>query len=412
MELSNRIVITSIGVVASTGVGSDTVWESIVKGKSGVKKIKSFDTSIFNCKHACEIQDLNPKEYIGKKGLRFMDNITQYLLVASKFALADRDRLNEMGVVVGTAFGGLHSIFDFEQKALKEGLLGVSPMQFPNTVINAPASQINVKHGVMKLSETISTCSCSGLDAIGQSAKYIKQKECESILCGGADELNIESFAGIHKSGLLFESTEDEQYSYKCIPFDKSSEGILLGEGAALFVIESLENAIKNNREILAEIAGYSSNFVPYKHNKQNPDTDGAVRAMKAALANANLNPENIDYISANANGNISTDKIELKAIKETFNNYYRDVPISSIKSILGDCFGASGAFQVLSAIMTINNSIIPPTLNYNFDNNEYEERFCISNKAIKRDVNTCLINTFGKHGHYSSLILKKFHQS
>lgn len=409
MPASNgkRVAITSIGVVSSIGTGVEDFWSNLVTRKSGVKTLKSVETSGFGCTCGCEIDDLDVTAHLGNKGLRHLDKVTIYLLVAARLALQNGHRCPDTGVVIGTSFSGLHSIFEFERLALKEGPSHLNPMDFPNTVLNAAASRINIMFGLENLSETVCTGMCSGTDAIGYASKYIKNGDNSVILCGGGEELNEELLLGMHQRELLSGSKNGNNSEHCSKPFDKDRDGTVLGEGAALLLIESFEQAEKNGKKILAEIIGFSSNFDGDNGHRTAGRSSGAQRAIEEALQDAGLRPEDIDYVSASANGT-SQDRVELEALRNVFGRGLETLPVVSIKPQVGECFGATGAMQAVAAVMSLNRKVLPPTLNFSEAEDGFG-RLNISGSGVEKDVKTCLINSFSNFGHNSSLLVKKY---
>lgn len=407
-----RIVITGVGVLASNGIGKEEFWSNLNKGISGIKPVTLFDTSKTKCKLAGEISNFKPEDYLGPKGLRNLDRATKLALVAAKLAIDDSDlqiteeNTDDMGVSLGTTLGSVWSISEFDKEALREGPRSVNPAHFPNTVINSPASQISIKFNIKGFNATISSGFSSSLDAIGYAMNFIKLGRVKAVLAGGVEELCLQTFLGFYKIGHLAGSRPGK-IEINC-PYDKRRNGIVLGEGAAILILEELEHAKKRNAKIYGEILGYGTVFDPKSKNIYNPKGDGAAEAMEEALENAELKPENIDYISSTANSTLDCDVMETRAIKKTFGKRAYKIPISSIKSIIGECFSASGALETAAGVFTLKDSLMPPTINY-----EMKDRRCnldyIVNKCRVKEVNNILINSDTPTGVNSSLAISKY---
>ena len=343
--MDKRIVITGIGVLSSVGTGKDAFWQNLVDGVSGMKPVSLFDTSTLRCSHAGEIPDFDPKEILGKKGLRNLDRTTLLSLSASKLALDDagiehpisEETTDNVGVSLGSTMGSVWSISEFDKTALREGPRAVNPAHFPNTVINSPASHISIKFNIKGFNSTIATGFCSGLDAIYYAINMMTLYDYHTVLAGGVEELCEQTYKGFHKIGHLAGSREGKQ-EINC-PFDKRRNGIMFGEGAAIFVLETLDRALSRSAEIYGEISGYGTCFDPASKNIYNPKAEGAAESIKLALEDAGVMPEDIDYISASANSTLDCDVMETRAVKAVFGKKNEKVPVSGIKSMTGESF-------------------------------------------------------------------------
>ncbi|HEX9062133.1 MAG TPA: beta-ketoacyl-[acyl-carrier-protein] synthase family protein [Clostridia bacterium] len=411
MNSDTRVVITGMGVVSPVGIGKDKFWEALIEGTSGISPLTMFDTSIFKNKNAAQINDFDAAEYLGSNGLKYFDRSTVLILTAAKLALdghripfSDRE-LEESGVVVGTAFGGLHSIGEFDRESIDNPNY-VNPMHFPNTVINSPASQVSVRYGMRCMNVTMSTGFAAGTDALGNSFNYIRSGMAGVIFAGGVEELCIESFAAFSKNGLL--AGRKENCEERVYPYDKRRDGMILGEGAVLLVMENLQLALERGDDILAEVIGYGTSCdASFKHNFNSSGTR-AKTAMIMAMEEAGVSPLDIDYICGSANGSVEGDKMEYEALEEIFGDDIRNKAVSSIKASVGECVGASGAFQTAASVLAINKGIVPPTLNFEMAENE-KGSLNIIETPDKRDIDIAMINSFGCNGINSSLIIRKF---
>ncbi|MCU0651955.1 MAG: beta-ketoacyl-[acyl-carrier-protein] synthase family protein [Candidatus Omnitrophica bacterium] len=407
-----RVVITGVGVIASNGIGKDDFWEAIFKGISGIKPISLFDASVFIAKTAGEAKDFDPAVFLGNKGLRILDRSTKLVNSAAKLALddakfsVDEKNTHSTGVAIGNTLGSIRSIGEFDREALTEGPQYVNPALFPNTVINSPASQISIRFAIKGFNATISTGFCASLDAMKYAVDFLKLGRAKVVLAGAVEELCEQLFLGFYKTGFLSGLKEGE-FEISC-PFDKRRNGAILGEGSAVFVLEDLESALSRGANIYAEISGFGSGFDSYRINKYCPTGKGLKESMRQAIQDAGITTAEIDYISAAANSTIAADKIESQAIKEVFGVDSQRARVSSIKSMTGECFSASGALQVAAAIGAINRQMIPPTINY-----EKKDPDCDLNYVVNRSegvkVNNLMVNAFGPSGCNTSMVISKF---
>ena len=412
--MNKRIVITGIGVLASTGTGKDAFWQGLRDGKSGIKPVTLFDTSTLHTKLAGEISDFNPKDILGQKGLRNLDRTTLLVMCASKMALDDagleepvpEEVTDYYGVSLGSTMGSVWSISEFDKTALREGPRAVNPALFSNTVINSPASHISMKFNIKGFNSTMSTGFCSSIDAIYYAMNMMELYDYHTVLVGGVEELCEQTYKGFHKLGVLSGSKKADE-EINC-PFDKRRNGIMFGEGAAIFILEELEQAKKRNADIYAEILGYGTCFDPKSHNICNPKAEGAIAAIKSCLENANLTPQEINGIIASANSTLDCDVMETRAIEEVFGERAKSIPVSSIKSMIGETFSASGAMNIAAGLGAFKEGLVYPTINYK----EEDRRCCLDyvpNKAREARTNTILVDSFSPTGTNSSLVVGRY---
>lgn len=407
-----RIVITGVGVLGSNGIGKDAFWRALEKGESGIKKAALFETKTMKTKLAGEIRDFDAKVYLGEKGLRLLDRSTKLVNVAAKFALEDgnfkvnEENTDEVGVVVGTTLGSVWSISEFDKTALTEGPRYVNPALFPNTVINSPASQISIRFGIKGFNTTIATGFTSSLDALKYACDFIDFGRARAVLVGGVEEMCLQTYLGFYKLGFLAGS-KDSGPEISC-PFDKRRNGIVFGEGSAMLLIEDLEHALARKAHIYAEVRAIGYCFHPFRLNKYHGLGTGIRSAMRLALEKSELEPKDIDYISANANSTKEADRIEAEAIKDVFGDFSSKLPVSAIKSQIGETFSVSGAMQLASAAGVLEKDVIPPTINYK-EKDPACDLDCVPNKARKAEVKNLLISCFGPSGVNNCVVLSKF---
>jgi len=413
MKKNKKIVITGVGVVTSNGIGKKAFWKSLGKGASGIKKVSLFDTQQLSCHHAGEIENFDPVPFLGEKGLRTLDRTTKIVNVAAKLAIDDarleinESNTDEVGVVLGTTLGSVYSISEFDKTALVEGPRSVNPALFPNTVINSPASQISIRFGIKGFNTTIATGFTASLDALRYACDFIKLGRAKAVVVGGVEELCIQTYLGFYKLKFLAASRNGGSLELSC-PFDRRRNGIVFGEGAAMVVIEDLESAQERKADIYAEIASFGSYFDPFRINKYNRLGPGIRAAMRFALQNARLKPRDVDYICANANSTQEADLIEAEAIKDVFDKEARAVPVSSVKSMVGESFSASGALSLAASVGALRESFIPPTINFK-EADQGCDLDVVPNKARKAALKNILINTFGPSGTNTCCVVRKF---
>ncbi len=409
-----RIVITGIGVLASNGTGKDEFWNALGEGRSGVKPVTLFDTTSTRSKLAGEISGFDAEVILGKKGLRTLDRSTKLVNSAAKLALDDaglkypipEEETSGYGVALGSTMGSVWSISEFDKVALRDGPRAVNPALFPNTVMNSPASQISIRFNIKGFNATISTGFTSSVDAINYAYDLMRFYDYKVVLAGGVEELCEQTFKGFHKIGHLAGSRESKP-EINC-PFDKRRNGIVVGEGAAILILEDLKHAKARGAKIYAEISGYGTSFDPRSRNIYSPKAEGAAEAMRFALDDAKVEPEDIDYISASANSTLDCDVMEARAVRKVFGERAKKIPISSIKSMIGESFSASGAMNVAASLGVLEKNFLPPTINYEKPDSRCEVD-CVPNKARKKKVNRILVNSFSPTGNNSSLVIKRY---
>lgn len=329
----NRVVITGLGIISSCGIGKENFFAALAGGKSGIRPISLFDITPYEYKTAGEITDFNPQEFLGAKGLRTLDRSTKLALSATKLALDDAgvsvttENTQDIGVALGNTFGSLSSICDFDKSAIIEGPQYVNPSFFPNTVINSPASEISIKFNIKGFNATISTGFSASLDSIKYAWDFLRLGRINFVLAGGVEELCEPLFLGFYRTGLL-------------------AKGLVLGEGAGIIMLESLDSAKARGAHIYAELLGFGSGF----------GEDGLKIAMQAAIDNAGIKPEEISHISKAANSIVENDNLESRVIREVFGAALQKISLTGIKTLTGECFSASGALQVAAACAALEN--------------------------------------------------------
>jgi len=413
-NMDKRIVITGIGVLASNGIGKDEFWRAIRSGKSGIKPVTLFDTAKLRTKLAGEITSFNPEAILGPKGLRNLDRSTKLALAGSKLALDDAGLISPVseadtdsyGVALGTTMGSVWSISEFDKESLREGPRSVNPAHFPNTVINSPASQISIRFNIQGFNSTISTGFCSSIDAIFYAMNMMNSYDYKIVLAGGIEDLCEQTYKGFHKVGHLAGSRAGKE-EVNC-PFDKRRNGIVLGEGACIVVLEELEHALDRSANIYAEVLGYGTSFDPASKNICSPKARGAEEAIRLCLEDAKLDAGKIDYISATADSTLDCDSMETSAIKGAFGKRAKDIPVSSIKSMIGETFSAAGALNLAASIDAIKGGFVPPTINYLAADRRCDLDY-VPNEARQEKVDKIVINSFSLTGSNSCLAIGRY---
>ncbi|GJQ22783.1 MAG: beta-ketoacyl-[acyl-carrier-protein] synthase family protein [Planctomycetia bacterium] len=407
-----RIVVTGVSVISPVGSNKEVFWKNLTNGVSGIKPVTLFDVSKFKSKLAGEISNFDAKSYLGQKGIRHIDRTSLLVSSATILAIKDANLENntyggdELGIVVGSTYGSIDSISSFDFQSLREGPNYVNPMDFPNTVLNAPASRASIFCKATGLNTTISNGITSSIDAIIYASDFLRMGRVKAVIAGGVHGLTHDIFWGAHNSQILSGSKGDGLEI--SAPFDKRRNGMIIGEASALVILETLEDALKRNASIYAEIKGYGTAFDPKMAISKDHQVDGNKRAMVNAIHDANLTLNDVSYISANAYSGIYGDAMETKVIKDVFGMRANLIPVSAIKSMTGECYDASGALQAIAAIMSISTNTVPPTINYEERDPDCDLDY-VANTSRVLPVKNVLINTFSRLGNNSSLIISKY---
>ena len=409
-----RVVVTGIGVISPVGLTVSSTWEALISGKSGVDYIASFDPAPLETKFAAEAKGFDPMVYVSRKEAHRMDRFTQFAVAASLQAVESAGlRINnsnaeETGVIIGSSVGGLLSISE-QLKVLSEaGPRRISPILAPTMTGDAASVQVSLILGAKGLSYSPSSACSSGSDAIGQAYQAIRVGDAKVMIAGGTEApivpLIVAAFNSLHAL-----STSNNGVQAACRPFDAERDGFVLGEGAAIMVIEDASYAVERGAPILAEIVGYSATSDAFHLTQPSPDGEGAARALRLALKRADLSPSEIDYINAHGTATLLNDRAETRAIKSVFDEHdaYR-IPISASKSMIGHLIGAAGSIEAVICILAINHGIVPPTINLTHPDPECDLDY-VPNEARSVKVKTAMSNSFGFGGHNSVLIFRHY---
>ena len=411
--MRKRVVITGIGVISPVGTGLDAFWSSLVGGVSGIKRVERFDPANFTTRIAGEVVDFEPAQYIDKKEARRMDRFTQFAVAASGMAIADaaldlegenRDRI---GVILGSGIGGITTMEEQARVLFEKGPGRVSPFFVPMMIANIGAGQVAISYRLRGPNITSVTACASSTNAIGDAFKMIQHGHADVMLSGGT-EAPITPLAVAGFCSMKAMSTRNEEPEKASRPFDAQRDGFVIGEGAAILVLESLEHALQRGARIYAEVAGYGSTCDAYHMTAPDPDGAGAANAMREALADADLAPGAVDYINAHATSTPLGDRSEVLAIKKVFGDHTGKLAVSSTKSMTGHLLGAAGGLEAAVCLLAIDRGEIPPTINYEVPDPDCDLD-CVPNVARKTAVNAALSNSFGFGGHNATLVFKKY---
>ncbi len=415
MELK-RVVITGLGALTPLGNNTNDYWNSLINGVSGAAPIQSFDPTEFKTKFACEIKNFDVLDHINRKDARKLDQFTQYAMVSSTEAMADSGldpeklNLDRCGVIWGSGIGGLKSFQDqCEVYFLGGGASKFNPFFIPKMIIDIAPGHISMKYGFRGPNySTVSACA-SATNALIDSFNVIRLGKADVIISGGSEAaVNQCGIGGFNALRAL--STRNDSPETASRPFDKDREGFVLGEGSGALIIEELEHAKARGAKIYAEVVGGGLTADAHHITAPHPEGLGAKNVMLFALEDANLKPEDVDYINVHGTSTPLGDIAETKAIKEVFGDHAYNLNISSTKSMTGHLLGAAGAIEAIACVKSIENDIVPPTINHFTDDPEIDNKLNFTfNKAQERTVNVALSNTFGFGGHNTSVILSKY---
>ncbi len=400
--MNRRVVITGLGVVTSIGIGWREFWDNLIKGKSGISPVSSFDTSNHFTHNGGEVKIFKPEGFIAKEHLPFMNRASQMGVAAAKLALEDAGLASKdlakytVGVSHGTTLGAAQAIEDIDLLLIKDE--EVSKELCYQLPTYAPPSAIAEKFKLHGPNFMFSTACAAGNYAIAYAYDLIRLNRADMVIAGASDPFSRIEYTGFNQ----FSAVAPE----KCQPFDKNRKGMITAEGAGILILESLETAIERKAPIYAEILGYGLSCDAY--HMTTSSVEGIAACMRKALQEADITIDAVDYISAHGTGTPTNDKNECAAIKEVFGPRYRNIPVSSIKSMLGHTMGAASALEAIACALSIKNDIIPPTINFETPDPECDID-CVPNQARRHVVNIALNNSYAFGGNNASLVLKKF---
>lgn len=410
--MERRVVITGMGAITPVGNDVETFWNNIKEGKSGIDFIKNIDTENFEVKIAAEVKDYNPEDLIGRKESRRLDRYAQFAISATEEALnssgLDLNTINKkrFGVYVGAGIGGLNTMQDDIIKVAKNPARKVSPFFVPMTIINLSAGNIAIRYDAKGPCTSIVTACATGNNCIGEAYRLIKHGYAD-VMIAGSSEAPISRMGVGGFAGLKALSTTDDP-ARASIPFDKERNGFVIGEGGAILILETLEDAQKRGANILAEIVGYGSTCDAYHITSPHPEGEGAADAMLLAVEEAGINPSDVSYINAHGTSTGLNDKYETFAIKKAFKEEAYKIPVSSTKSMTGHLLGGAGSIEAVISVKALIDGFIPPTIGYKVKDEGLDLDY-VPNVGRKQELKYVLSNSLGFGGHNATLIFKKW---
>jgi 3-oxoacyl-[acyl-carrier-protein] synthase II len=414
--LKKRVVITGIGIVSPIGVGKDAYWDALKNGRTGFGKISFFDPSTYPCHIDAEVKDFQPDQFMDKKKARRMDRFTQFAMAATKMAMADskldlsKENLERCGVIVGSGIGGLPTIEAEHKVLLEKGMKRVSPFLIPMLITNIAPGEIAIEYGFTGPNYSVSSACATSNHALGEALRHLRYGDCDVLIAGGTEAaITPLGVAGFCQARAL--TTDfNENPSKASRPFDKNRSGFVMGEGAGVVILETLEHAQARGAKIYAELAGYGTTDDAYHITAPSPEGHAAVRAMQLALADGDVRPEDVDYVNAHGTSTELNDKTETAAIKRVFGAHARKLAVSSTKSMTGHLLGAAGAAELIATLLCMENKTVHPTVNYETPDPECDLDY-VPNTARAAEVRCALSNSLGFGGHNAVIVVKK-HQN
>jgi 3-oxoacyl-[acyl-carrier-protein] synthase II len=411
--LTRRVVVTGVGLVSAVGVGTEETWRELLAGKSGVAPITHFDTTGFAATIAAEVKGFDPFQFVEKKELKKMGRFIQFALAASQFAmeqaqikltpqLADRT-----GVFIGSGIGGF-DVIEREHTALMQGgPRKISPFFIPAAIVNLAAGFVSIRWGAKGPNSATCTACSSSTHAVGDSFKLIERGAADVMICGGAEAaitpLGVGGFAAMRAL-----STRNHEPAKASRPFDRDRDGFVIGEGAGILILEELGSALKRGAPILAEVVGYGMSGDAFHITQPAEDADGAVRAMQSTLADANVRPEQVEYINAHGTSTFYNDRLETLAIKKVFGTHAVKLAVSSTKSMTGHLLGGAGGLEAGIMALALRDQILPPTINLDNPDPECDLDY-VPNQCRRAAVEYALSNSFGFGGTNAALLFKRY---
>jgi len=413
--LSRRVVVTGVGLLTPLGIGTETSWEAIRSGKSGIGRITQFDASQFSCRIAGEVKGFDPANYIEKKEIKKMGRFIQFAIAAAECALSSSgykvtpENAEQAGVYIGSGIGGFEVIEREHQTLLEQGPRRISPFFIPATIVNLASGYVSIRSGAKGPNSATATACTTSAHSIGDSFRIIQRGDADMMICGGTEAcitpMGIGGFAAMRAL-----STRNDDPEHASRPWDRDRDGFVVGEGAGMLILEELESARKRNARILAELVGYGMSADAFHVTAPPDDGDGAYRVMRNALRDAAIAPDQVQYINAHGTSTEVGDRIETAAIKRTFGGHAYELAVSSTKSMTGHLLGGAGGLEAGITVLALRDQIAPPTMNL-----ENPDSLCdldyVPNHARPMKIDCALSNSFGFGGTNGCLIFKRYHE-
>jgi len=408
-----RVVITGMGMITPLGIGVEKSWEGLLAGKPGIRRITQFDASGFATRIAGEVDGFEPEEYIEAKEIKKMDRFIHLALAASQMAMDSsglkitEENAERAGVIVGSGIGGLHAIEHYHSVLLEKGPRRITPFFIPMLIVNLASGQISIRFGAKGPNSAVATACATGSHAIGDAFKIIQRGDADVMIAGGTESVITPlGIGGFNAMKAL--STRNDEPEKASRPFELDRDGFIMGEGAGIVILESLEHAKERRAKISVEMAGYGMTADAYHITAPSPNGEGAAQCMRIALKDAGVAPSEVTYINAHGTSTKYGDEIETTAIKTVFGDHAYKMLVSSTKSMTGHLLGAAGGVETVITALSIDNDIVPPTINLDTPDPACDLDY-VPGHARKTTVNYALSNSFGFGGTNACLLLKKF---
>ena len=410
-----RVVVTGLGVISPVGSGIEKFWKSLIEGKSGIRPITHFDPALFDCRICGDVLDYNPLDHFNSKEARHLSRFVQFAAVASREAVRNarldlqKLDLDRVGVLIGSGIGSIDTLEHEHQKFLEKGPSRITPHFIPKIIINEAAGQVSIETGARGPVTCVATACSTATNAIGDAFRFIQYGDADVMIAGGTESATtVMGVGGFCALKALSRRNDAPEKASR--PFDLHRDGFVMAEGAGIVILETLEHAKKRGAPILAEMIGYGRTSDAYHITAPESSGAGAAKAMELAIKDAGLTPRDISYINAHGTSTELNDKVETLAVKKVFGEYARKVPMSSTKSMTGHLLGAAGGVEFAAGVMTIRDSIIPPTINYETPDPECDLDY-VPNTARKARVDVVMSNSLGFGGHNATVVVKKFRE-
>lgn len=411
--MKRRVVITGVGVVTPLGIGKEPFWEGLVAGRSGVGPVTQFDASRLDTRIAAEVKEFDPTQFMDRKDARRMDRFAQFAVAAARLALedgaVDLDRIDRdrAGVLIGSGIGGIHSLEENCRALFEKGPGRVSPFFVPMMIPDMASGQVSIHFGLRGHNSCSVTACASGTHSIGDAFRVVQRGDADLMLTGGTEAAVTElSMAGFSAARAL--STRNDEPERASRPFDADRDGFVLGEGAGVLILEELQHALNRGAHIYAEVIGYAATADAYHITAPAPEGDGAARALAQVLRDAEIEPEDVDYINAHGTSTEYNDHFETLAIKKVFGEHAYRLAVSSTKSMTGHLLGAAGGVEAIATALAIERGILPPTINYETPDPNCDLDY-VPNEARNASVRIAISNSFGFGGHNAVLALRRY---
>ncbi|WP_066317306.1 beta-ketoacyl-ACP synthase II [Bacillus sp. FJAT-29814] len=409
---NRRVVVTGVGAVTPLGNDVETTWKAILEGKSGVGPLTRLNPDEYSAKVAAEVKDFNPELFIDKKDVRKMDRFTQYAVAGALMAVKDADlTINEenshrVGVWIGSGIGGMETFEQQFEVFQKRGYRRVSPFFVPMMIPDMATGQVSIMLGARGFNSCTVTACATGTNSIGDAFKVIQRGDADVMVTGGTEAPITKMAVAGFCANTALSTNPDPQTASR--PFDKNRDGFVIGEGAGIVILEELEHALARGAKIYAEIVGYGATGDAYHITAPAPGGEGGARAMKMALNDAGLKPEDIDYINAHGTSTEYNDKFETLAVKEVFGDHAYKLAMSSTKSMTGHLLGAAGGVEAIFSLLAMKDSMLPPTINYETPDPECDLDY-VANAARPKEIQAAMSNSLGFGGHNATIVFKKY---